>query len=126
MVTIFEYVEGITRDLILSHKTLESLDNKPGDLDIIRREWHRSVGLSVALADRITTSKITNETLVNMAKKCRKFTEYDFTQEIDMLYGLYSDDPNRLKNIRIKILEAFEESKLVKQMYITLEDMDTI
>ena len=103
-----------------------SLSDKPGDLDIIRREWHRSVNLSAALAARIDDSKHSNITLENLAKKCRKFLEYDFIREIDLLYGLYSNDPNRLKNIRIKILEAFEESKLAKQMHATLEDLDCL
>ena len=71
-------------------------------------------------------SEHSNITLENLAKKCRKFLEYDFIREIDLLYGLYSNDPNRLKNIRIKILEAFEESKLAKQMHATLEDLDCL
>ena len=47
-----------------------SLSDKPGDLDIIRREWHRSVNLSAALADRIDDSKHSN-IMENLSKKCR-------------------------------------------------------
>ncbi len=126
MVTVSEYTASIIQDLIHSHKTLMSLSDKPGDLDIIRREWHRSVNLTIALADRIDDSKHPHITLENLARKCRKFSEYDFVQEIDLLYGLYSNDPNRLKNIRIKILEAYEDSKLAKQMHTTLEDLDCL
>ncbi len=126
MITVSEYALSIIQDLIQSHKTLISLSDKPGDLDTIRREWHRSVNLAAALAGRIDASKHPTMTLENLARKCKKFSEYDFTREIDLLYGLYSNDPNRLKNIRIKILEAFEESKLAEQMRTTLEELDHI
>jgi hypothetical protein len=35
--------------------------------------------------------------------------------------ALYSEDENRLKNIRLKILESFEDSKLIDKIEYILE-----
>ena len=37
---------------------------------------------------------------------------FDFEREIEIMAQLYSEDSDRLKNMRYKILESFQEKKL--------------
>ncbi len=37
---------------------------------------------------------------------------------------LYAEDPNRIKNIRIKIIEALNDKKLMQKLTDIMEELD--
>jgi hypothetical protein len=41
---------------------------------------------------------------------------YDFTREIETMSKLYSNDSNRLKNIRYTILYSLQDKKLMEKI----------
>ena len=49
----------------------------------------------------------------NLTEKFRNYLEnYSFEQEIETMAPLYQDDMHRVKNMRLKILESFDENKI--------------
>jgi len=48
---------------------------------------------------------------------------YYFVQEIDRMSSLYFGDPDRLKHMRLKILEAFQDRRLIDTIEEVIEKL---
>ena len=48
---------------------------------------------------------------------------YFFEKEIETMAPLYSDDANRVKNMRLKIIEALEDKKMIEDVGEMLEKL---
>ena len=117
MVTYDEYVKGILVQILDSYKFLSNLKDKPGDLDKIKVEWLKVSGQLNALVKKLEASKNTSENYAILLRKSRFYLEnYDFEREITIMSGLYSDDPDRLRNIRYKIIESLDDKKFVEKI----------
>ncbi len=124
MPTFNEYVQDILIQINSSYEIFQKLQDKPGDLEIIHREWIKVDSLLHSLIKRIETAEKTNDTFQDLVKKCRYYTEnYYFNREIEIMSDLYSTDPNRLKNIRLKILESFQDKKFIERINETIEKL---
>ena len=51
---------------------------------------------------------------------------YYFLDEIETLSKLYSDDSNRLKNLRYTILKALQEKKLIQKIEDIFEKFNSV
>lgn len=117
MVTFDEYVKDVLKQIVESQLTLSQLKDKPGDLIIINKEWLRIVGLIQALINKIESSQKKSDVYVDLLKRLYYYSEnYDFQREIEIMSPLYSEDGDRLKNIRWKILESFNDKKLIEKI----------
>ncbi len=117
MVTYDEYVKSILVQIMDSYKYISNLKDKPGDLDKIKVEWLKVSGLLNALVKKLETSKNTSENYAILLKKSKFYLEnYDFEREITIMSGLYSEDPDRLRNIRYKIIESLDDKKFVEKI----------
>ncbi len=115
MVTIDEYVKGILKQVLDSYQILLELENKPDDLKIIKNELLKINGFLRVIVKKINSSNIQSVSFIKLSKKSKYYLEsYDFEREIDTMSNLYSTDPNRLKNIRLKIIESLQDKKLIK------------
>lgn len=125
MLTFNQYVQDILKQINSSYEVFQKLQDKPGDLDIIHREWIKVDSLLHSLIKRIETAEKTNDLFQDLNKKCKYYTEnYYFNREIEIMSDLYSNDPNRLKNIRLKILESFKDKKFIERINETIEKLD--
>ncbi len=105
------YVAGVIGNVVSSHAAIRGLGDRPGDLDAIRREWSRASGLIESLAARIEGSAeaMRDEAYRDLARRCRAYGDsYAFGREIDVMAGLYAEDPGRLRNMRLKVAESLE------------------
>lgn len=117
MVTFDEYVKDILNQILESHLILSRLKDYPGDLIIINKEWLRIMGLIDALTAKIKSSQKKSDVYVDLLKRLNYYSEnYDFKREIEIMSPLYSEDADRLKNIRWKILESLEDKKLIEKI----------
>ena len=124
MLTFNQYVQDILKQINLSYEIFLKLEDKPGDLDIIHKEWIKVDSLLRSLIKRIETAEKTNDTFQVLIKKCRYYTEnYYFNREIEIMSDLYANDPNRLKNIRLKIIESFKDKKFIERINETIEKL---
>ena len=122
MPTHHEYLQNILQQIIDSVTLLESLPDKSGDLDIIKREYAKIVGLMTSISHRMDDSQYAEYLqLLDMLKLFPR--TFDFSREIDTMSGLYSDDPNRLHNIRFKILDSLNTGDLIELIKKTLRDL---
>lgn len=114
MVTYGEYLKGVLEQIDDSNTILQNLKDKPGDLEIIKKELAKITGLLQALASKFQTNKQELSEFDYLVSPIRYFLDnYDFFREVDMISLLYSEDPNRLKNLRLVILDTLDEKNLI-------------
>ena len=115
MVSIDEYIKGILKQVLDSYQILLELEDKPDDLKIIKNELLKINGFLRVIVKKINSLNIQSDSFVKLSKRSKYYLEsYDFEREIDTMSNLYSTDPNRLKNIRLKIIESLQDKKLIE------------
>ena len=124
MVSYHEYLKNILEKIILSHDILTKLVDNPGDLDVIKKEILKINGFFHVLVNKIGSEKFHTPDLLDLKSKIEDYLEnYSFEKEIETMSFLYSDDSNRLKNIRLKILESLADKKLMDNIEYSLEKL---
>ena len=117
-----DYIKNILKQIIDSYKTLNELKNNPGDLEIIKRESSKIQGQVQVLVNKIEKSGNDSDTYVEFLSASNSYLkDYSFYNEIDRISQLYSDDPHRIRNMRLSILTALEETKLIVRIAALLE-----
>ncbi len=120
----YDYIKGILEKIIDSHKILNELKDKPGDLEIIKREVGKIQGLVQVIANKIEKSENNSDTYFELLSASKSYLkEYSFYNEIDRVSQLYSEDPHRIRNMRLSILTALEETKLIVSIIALLETL---
>jgi hypothetical protein len=124
MVSNDDYVKKVLKQILDSHNILQNLKDQPGDLDIIKIELLKINGFFRVLVIKLGTENFQSRDLLELKSKIKNYLEnYYFVQEIDTMSSLYSSDPNRIKNMRFKILEAFEDKKLIDKIEELIEKL---
>ena len=114
MPTFEQYVRDILGRIIASYGTLEDMQDLPGDLDVLKREWAGISGMLRSLAGRIEGTAEADAEYGELARRCRRYAkDYDFGREMEIMSGLYADDPNRIRNMRLKMLESFRDGRFL-------------
>jgi hypothetical protein len=71
----------------------------------------------MVLFKKLGTENFQSRDLLELKTKISNYLEnYYFVQEIDTMSPLYSDDSDRIKNMRLKIIEAFQDKKLIDKI----------
>ncbi|MFN3655400.1 MAG: hypothetical protein ACK4TO_08785 [Candidatus Nitrosotenuis sp.] len=117
-----EYIKGILQQIDDVYTLFSNLKDKPGDLDIIKRELAKVTGLFQVLTNKLeaNTEFADYEFLLLPTKYFLQ--NHDFFREIDTMSLLYSEDPLRLKNLRLIILDALNEKNLIGHIKAILQD----
>ncbi len=124
MVTRYEYLKSILEKIIVAHNTLAKLEDKPGDLKIIRKEILKINGFFQVFINKIDTEKFQPTDFSDLKSKFEYYLEnYSFEKEIETMASLYSEDSNRLKNMRLKILESLADKKLIDNIEYLVEKL---
>ncbi len=114
MVTFEEHINGILKQILESFHKIESLNDKPGELEIIKIESLKINGFFKVIIKKLESSQINSDNYVKLSKRIRYYlNNYEFNREIEMISNLYSNDPNRLKNIRMIIIESLQDKQLM-------------
>jgi hypothetical protein len=122
MISNDDYVKKVLWQIFDSYNIIQNLKNNSGDLDIIKKELLKINGFFAVLVKKLGTDNFQSRDLLELKTKINNFlNNYYFVQEIDTMSPLYSDDPDRLKNMRLKILEAFQDKKLINKIQEMLE-----
>ncbi len=117
MVSFDEYLKGVLKQDLDSYQIFLELEDKPGDLKIIKNELLKINGFLRVIVKKINSSNIQSDSFVKLSKRSKYYLEnYDFEKEIDTMSNLYSTDPNRLKNIHLKIIESLQDKKLIETL----------
>ena len=89
--------------------------------DLIKKETLKINGFFHVFINKVTTE---NYQLTDLSELKSKFeyylNNYSFEKEIETMSTLYSDDSDRLKNMRLKILESLMDKKLIDNIEYTI------
>ena len=122
MVTYNEYLKKILSQVIDSYNFLKEIKDNPGDLDTIKKEMLKINGFLKVVSNKIEDDKITSSDFKMVKSKFQHYlNNYYFEKEIETMTPLYSDDINRVKNMRLKILEALEDRKMMDEVKELIE-----
>ena len=124
MNSFHEYLKGILKQILNSYQILTELNDVPNDLEIINKEFSKIKGLLQVIKNKLGEKKYQSDNLVTLHKLSLHYIEnYDFSREIQLLSQIYSNDPNRLKNIRSLIIESLNDRKLIEKFQIILNKL---
>jgi hypothetical protein len=117
MTSFDDYLQGILEQILESNQILNDLQDKLGDLDIIKKEISKINGLITVVINKLDVSDNSSDDFVSLLSAGKYYLEnYDFTREIETMSKLYSNDSNRLKNIRYTILDSLQDKKLMEKI----------
>lgn len=114
MISNDDYVKKVLEQIQDSYKIIQNLKDESGDLNIIKKELLKTNGFFNVLLKKIGNENFQSRDLLELKSKIKNYVDsYYFVQEIDTMSPLYSGDSDRLKNMRLKILEAFQDRRLI-------------
>ena len=124
MVTYYDYLQGILKKVQTAYNTLEKLEDKPGDLEIIKKEILKIRGFFHVFINKTDNEKNQSSDFSDLRSKFEYYLDtYSFEKEIETMAPLYSDDSHRLKNMRLKIIESLSDKKLMDDIEYLLDKM---
>ncbi len=122
MVTYNEYLKNILEQIVDSYNTLREINDKKEDLEFIKIEMLKINGFVKVVLRKIDSDKITSSNFKIIQSKFQHYLDnYYFEKEIETMAPLYSNDLNRVKNMRLKILEALEDRKMMDKIVELIE-----
>ncbi len=114
MITYNEYLKNILIQVVDSYNILKEINDNPEDLDNIKKEMLKINGFLKVVLKKINTDKIASTDFKTIKSKFQHYLDtYYFEKEIETMASLYSDDISRVKNMRLKILDALEDKKMI-------------
>jgi hypothetical protein len=112
-----EYLKKILSQILDSYNILRRIQDKPGDLDNINKEMLKINGFIKVVTNNIDEKKIPlNDFKTLQSKFSQYLNNYYFEKEIETMAPLYSGDLHRVKNMRLKIIEALEDKKMIESV----------
>ena len=122
MVTYSEYLKNILKQILDSYIILQKIEDKPGDLNNIKKEMLKINGFLKVVLRKIDTDKIVSSNFNIVKTKFQHYLDnYYFEKEIETMAPLYSNDHSRVKNMRLKILEALEDRRMMEDVEELIE-----
>ncbi|KPU80935.1 hypothetical protein JI55_04075 [Nitrosopumilus sp. PRT-SC01] len=117
MVTYNEYLKNILKQILDSYNMLKEIEDKKEDLNNIKKEMLKINGFLKVVLKKLDGDKITSSNFRIIKSKFQHYLEnYYFEKEIETMAPLYSNDLSRVKNMRLKILEALEDREMMEEI----------
>ena len=124
LMDIDEYLKGILGQVLDSYKILVELDDNQNDLEIIKKETGKINGLLRVIHNKLDEKKYQSDHLVTLRKLSRYYiTTYDYSREIEYVLEIYDEDPNRIKNLRILIINSLNDRRMIEKIQTILNEM---
>ena len=122
MVTYNEYLKNILKQILSSYNKLKEVEDKNEDLNYIKIEMLKINGFLKVVSNKIDIDKISLSNFSAIKSKFQHYLDnYYFEKEIETMAPLYSNDLNRVKNMRLKILEALEDRTMMEDVEELIE-----
>ncbi len=117
MVDIDEYLKGILGQILASYKILTELNDDSHDLETMNKELSKIRGLLQVIRKKLVGEKYQSDHFVALYKLSAYYIDtYDFTREIEILAQIYYKDSNRLKNLKLLIINSLNDKKLIEKL----------
>ena len=124
MVDFDNYLEVLLKQIFESYRLLTNLEDKTGDLEIIKKELAKIKGLLHVIINKLNFIDNNSNDYVELLSASDAYIKnYDFFREIDTMSKLYSDDTHRLQNIRQTIIDSFNDDGLIEKIESLMEKL---
>ena len=124
MVDFNEYLKGILQQISASYKILTELNDEPNDLHIMKQEISKIIGLFLVTKNKLSKKNNQSDSFVTIYKLFSYYIEtYDFSREIDVLAQVYYKDSDRLKNLRMVIIDSLNDRHLIEKLQTILKKL---
>ena len=124
VVTYNEHLKNILSHILDSYHILTEIEDKPGDLAKIEKEMLKINGFIKVVSNKIDIDKIPRSDFEIVKTKFAQYLEnYSFEKEIKTMASLYSNDMSRVKNMRLKILEALKNKHMIDDVKELMENL---
>ena len=124
VVTYVEYLKKILNHIVDSYHILETIEDKPGDLVKIEKQMLKINGFIKVISNKVDSDKIPISNFKIIKKNFLEYLEnYSFEKEIITMTPLYSNDVSRIKNMRLKILEALKNKNMIDNVKELLDKL---
>ena len=121
MTNIDEYLKRVLEQILTSYKILTGLNDNPNDLETIDKELAKIRGLLQVIHNKLSEKKYQSDHLVTLYKLSGYYIDtYDFGREIKILAEVYYKDSNRLKNLRVLIINSLNDKELIEKFQTIL------
>ena len=118
------YLKGLLKQIFESYQLLTNLEDKTGDLEIIKKELAKIKGLLHVIINKLNFIDNNSNDYVELLSASDAYIKnYDFFREIDTMSKLYSDDTHRLQNIRQTIIDSFNDDGLIEKIESLMEKL---
>jgi len=122
VVTYNEYLKNILKQILSSYNKLKEIEDKDEDLNNIKKEMLKINGFLKVVSKKIDIDKISSSNFSTVKSKFQHYLDnYYFEKEIETMATLYSDDLKRVKNMRLKVLEALENRNMMEDVEELIE-----
>lgn len=124
MVLYTEHLKNILLQILDSYKILNEIQDNPGDLNKIKKEMLKINGFIKVVCNNIDEYTIPLSDFKKVKFKLKQYLEnYFFEKEIETMALLYSNDVYRIKNMRLKIIEALDDQKMMDDVGDLIEKL---
>jgi hypothetical protein len=124
LVDFNEYLKGILQQILVSYKILTELNDDPSDLHVMKQEISKIIGLFLVIKNKLDEKKNQSDSFVTIYKLFSYYVEtYDFSREIDVLAQVYYKDSDRLKNLRLLIIDSLNDKHLIEKLQTILNKL---
>ena len=114
MVTISDYIKTITKKILDSISIIENLDDNSESLEILKIELKHINGFLSIIIRKLDNRDSISDLHIKLLKISKNYlNNHDFFREIEQISEIYSNDPNRIKNIKNLIIESFHKKKFL-------------
>jgi hypothetical protein len=108
------YIKRLLEQVFESYTILYKLENKSGDVEIIKKEYSRIDGLIKVLYNTLRAMDNSSDDFVELLQASKSYLDgYEFSNMIETIASTYSEDPLRIKNLRLAILDTLEKTNLI-------------
>jgi len=118
------YIKSLLIQTLEVHTILNELKDEPGDLEIIKKQVEKVEGVLEKLSNKIEELDYSADDYVKLSKSIKFYLENNDFYNIIEAYKLYDKDPQRIKNVRTKVITAIEEKHLIEKIkeMLTIEN----
>ena len=119
-----DYIKKILQQILDSHLIIQNRKDTTGDLEVIKKELLKINGFFNVLMKKLGTENFQSRDLLELKSKVKNYMDnYYFVQEIDTMSSLYASDLDRVRSMRLKILEAFQDRRLIDTLQELMEKL---
>ena len=124
MVIVDEYFHDLMKKILKSYDVIKNLGDSKEDLFTLDMELIKINGLLKVLLRKSGEFSDKNIEFSKLKKKIQNYFEnHYFTEELEKIKEIYSEDQLRVKHIRNSIVNSLQDEKMIFRIYDIAKDL---